>query len=130
MVGLRVSPIVTGAGGGELEALHGEGEIVVFGVIDQEPVVDILLDAFCLVAFWDKWALLVNCGALFNPDSLAQSLVMSFDIIDNDSPLSVSVDGSQRNIVSHIGRAKEGFISQLLETVHRVVCVSNDIFVK
>ena len=33
------------AGGGQLEGLHLEGVVVVLGVVDQEPVVSVLLDA-------------------------------------------------------------------------------------
>ena len=32
------SAVVAGTGTGQLKGLHGEGEVVVIGVIDQEPV--------------------------------------------------------------------------------------------
>ena len=35
-----VGAVVAGAGGGELEALDGEGEVLVIGIVDEEAVVD------------------------------------------------------------------------------------------
>ena len=48
--GLDVGAVVAGTGGGQLEGLDGEGEVLVIGVVDEEPVVDVLLEALGLVA--------------------------------------------------------------------------------
>ena len=53
---LGVGSVVAGAGGGKLEGLNGEGEVLVIGVVDEEPVVDRLLDALGQVALWDEGA--------------------------------------------------------------------------
>ena len=37
MFGLDIGAIVAGAGGGQEEGLDGEGEVLVIGVIHQEP---------------------------------------------------------------------------------------------
>ena len=37
---LGVGAVVAGAGGGQLEGLDGEGEVLVIGIVDQEPVVN------------------------------------------------------------------------------------------
>ena len=37
---LGVGAVVAGAGGGQLEGLDGEGEVLVIGIVDQEPVIN------------------------------------------------------------------------------------------
>ena len=39
---LGVGAVVAGAGGGQLEGLDGEGEVLVIGIVDQEPVINIV----------------------------------------------------------------------------------------
>ena len=37
LVRLNVGAIVTGAGGGQLESLDGEGEVLLIGIVHKEP---------------------------------------------------------------------------------------------
>ena len=37
LVSISEGAIVTGTGGGELECLDGEGEIMIIGIIDEKP---------------------------------------------------------------------------------------------
>ena len=40
MWGLDVGSVEAGAGGGQLEAVDGEGKVLVIWIVDQEAVVD------------------------------------------------------------------------------------------
>jgi len=55
-MGLNVGAVVAGATCRQLERLNGEGEILVIGVVDQEPVVERFLDAAGIVAGGNKRA--------------------------------------------------------------------------
>jgi hypothetical protein len=92
---LSIGSIVASAGRRELEGLDGEGEILVIGVEGEEPVVDALLQTLGLVAFSNQGAGLSSCGAFLNSGSLGQGLIVGLDSVDNNSPLSVSVDSTE-----------------------------------
>ena len=129
ITGFRVSVVEASARSGELEALHGEWEIVVLWVVDEELVVGVLLDALGLVAVGDEWAGLVDGGALFNAGCLGECLILGLDIVDNDSPLAICVDGSQWDIITDFRGTEIDLVVEFLQVLHRVVCVSNHIFV-
>ena len=65
---LGVGAVVAGAGGGQLEGLDGEGEVLVIGVEGEEPVVDTLLQALGLVAGGHQGTGLSSGVALLNPN--------------------------------------------------------------
>ena len=90
--GLDVGAVVAGTGGGKLEGLDGEGEVLVIGVVDEEPVVDVLLEALGLVTGWHKGASLSSSGALFDPCGLGESLIVGLHSVHHHSPLAVGVD--------------------------------------
>ena len=91
---LNIVTIVAGAGRWQLEGLDSEWEVLVIGVVDQEPVVDVLLQTLGLVAWRDERARLSGSGALLNTGSLGQGLVVGLHSVDDDSPFPGGVDGS------------------------------------
>ena len=122
----------TGAGSRQLEVLDSEWEVVVSWVEDQSAVVDALLDAFRLVAHGDQRA---SCTggvgvALFNASVLVEFVVVRLDFVDDDSPLALNVDGAQRLDVGCRAWAQVSFLYQLLQTIDRVGCVSDNVLVE
>ena len=101
-----VGAVVAGAGRGELEALDGEGEVLVIGVVDEEAVVDGLLQALGLVALGHEGAGGAGGGAVLDAGGLAQGLVVRLDVVDDDPPLAVHVDGAPRLDVLGLGGAE------------------------
>jgi len=93
--GFNIVPIVTSTGRWKLEGFNAEWEVLIIGVIDKEPVVDGFLETLCFIASWHKWTGFSGSCALLNASSLGQSLIMSFNTIDNDSPLSISVNSTE-----------------------------------
>ena len=126
---LGVGPVVAGAGGGKLEGLDGEGEVLVIGVIHQEPVVDVLLETLGLVTRGHQRAAVSGGGALLNPGGLAQGLVVGLDSIDDDSPLAVGVDGALGLDVGGDGGTEVGLLDNLLQPVHAVLSVGEHVLV-
>jgi len=51
---ISIGSVVTSTGGRKLEGLDGEGEVLVIGIIDKEPVVDVFLKTLGLIACWNK----------------------------------------------------------------------------
>jgi len=99
---LNIGSVVAGAGGWQLECFNSEGEILIIGIIDKEPVVDGLLKTLCLVTCGHKGARLSSSGALLNTSSLGQGLIVSLHSVHNNSPLAIGVDGTKRlNVSSH-----------------------------
>jgi len=130
LVRLNVGAIVTGAGGGQLESLDGEGEVLLIGIVHKEPVVDVLLEALGLVAGGHQGAGLPGGAALLNPGGLGESLVVCLDLVHDDPPLAGGVDGTKRLDVSGDGGAEVGLLDQLLQAVNRVVGVGQHILVE
>ena len=126
---LGVGPVVAGAGRGQLEGLDGEWEVVIIGVVDEEPVVDGLLEALGLVALWDQGAGGAGGGALLDPCGLGQGLVVGLDLVDHDPPLAVDVDGPLGLDVGGLGGAEVGLLHDLLQAGHAVVSVGQDVLV-
>ena len=126
---LNIGSIVASTCTGKLEGLDGEGEVLVIGVVDKEPVIDVLLEALGLIASWDKGASLTLGGTLLNPGSLGESLVVGFDSINHYSPLSISVDSSERLDVGSFGGTEVSLLHNLLQPGHRVLCVGQNILV-
>ena len=71
MVWVFVGAVVAGARRGELEAVHGEGEVVVVRVVDEEAVVRILLQALSLVALGHERARVAGVRTLLDARRLA-----------------------------------------------------------
>ena len=126
---LDIVPIVAGASRWQLEGLDGEWEVLVIGIVDQEPVVDVLLEALGLVAGRDEGAGLSSSGALLNAGGLGESLVVSLHSVDDNPPLSVSVDGSPGLDVGGDGGAEVGLLHDLLQSLHAVLSVGEHILV-
>ena len=126
---LGVGSVVAGAGGGKLEGLNGEGEVLVIGVIDQEPVVDVLLETLGLITRGHQGAAVSGGGALLNPGGLTQGLVVGLDSVDDDPPLAVGVDGAQGLDVGGDGGAEVSLLDNLLQPVHAVLGVGEHVLV-
>ena len=90
--GFHIGSVVAGARGRQLESLNGEGEVLVIGIVDEEPVVDALLETLGLVAGGDKRASLTSSGAFLNPGGLGECLVVGLHAVHDHSPLAVGVD--------------------------------------
>ena len=71
--GVFVGTVEAGAGRGELEAVHGEWEVVVVRVVDEEAVVRVLLQALRVVALGDERARVAGVGALLDARRLAEA---------------------------------------------------------
>jgi len=102
----------TGTTGWELESLHSEGEILIICIIDYEAVVDGLLQALGLIACWHQGAGLARCQALLDAGGLGQSFIVSLNVVDDDSPFALSVDGTKRPDVSCVRWAEVGLLLQ------------------
>jgi len=126
---LGVGTVVAGASRGKLEGLDGEWEVVIIGVVDEEPVVDGLLQTLGLVAFRHKWAAGSSSGALLNAGGLGQGLVMGLDLVHNDPPLAVDVDSPLGLDVGGLRGAQVGLLDDLLQAGDRVVGVGEHILV-
>ena len=126
---LDIVPIVAGASRWQLEGLDGEWEVLVIGIVDQEPVVDVLLEALGLVAGRDEGAGLSSSGALLNAGGLGESLVVSLHSVDDNPPLSVSVDGSPGLDVGGDGGAEGSLLDDLLQSLHAVLGIGQHVLV-
>jgi len=126
---LGVGSVVAGAGGWELEAVDGEWEVLIIWIVDQEPVVDVLLDALGLVAFGHQWASRSGGGALLDASGLGQGLVVGLDVVDDDPPLAVDVDGAQGLDIGSLRGAQVSLLHNVLQASHGVVGVGQDVLV-
>lgn len=125
-----VGAVVAGAGGGELEALDGEGEVLVIGVVDEEAVVDGLLQALGLVALGHERAGGAGGLAVLDAGGLAEGLVVGLDVVDHDPPLAVHVDGAPRLDVLDVGGAEVRLLGDVPQAVHRVLRVGQHVLVQ
>jgi hypothetical protein len=125
-----VGAVVAGAGRGELEALNGEGKVLVIGVIDQEAVVDGLLEALGLIAFRDERARSTGSCAVLDGSSLAEGLIVGLDVVHDNSPLAKNIDCATRLDVLDVGWAEVGLLNNVFQAVNGVLSVGEDIFVQ
>ena len=117
---------------GQLEAFNGEGEVVVGRIEDESTLVDVLLDAFRLVAGGHQ-----RTGgsdgvdvALLDADVLVKFVAVRLDLVDNDPPLALNVDSPQWLDVGRATGAQVGLFHQLLQTIDRVVRVGHHVLVQ
>jgi len=127
---LDIVVVPAGTGGGKLEGLDGEWEVLIIGVVDEEAVVDGLLQTLGLVALWHQGAWGSLSGALFDASRLGQGFIVSLDLVHNDPPFAVDVDGSLGLDVGGLRGAQVGLIIQLLQPVNRVDSVCHNILVQ
>jgi hypothetical protein len=130
LVGLCVSSVVTSTGGGELESLDGEGEVLVIWVVHQEPVIDGLLDTLSLVAGRHQRTGLPSSATLLNTGRLSECLVVSLHPIHYDPPLAGSVEGTKGHQVTCGARTQVSLLGQLYQAVNTVFSVSKNILVE
>jgi len=126
---LNIVPIVAGAGRWQLERLDGEWEVLVIGVVDQEPVVDVLLETLGLVTWGNEWAGLPSSGALLNTGGLGESLVVGLHSVDDNPPFTVGVDGSLGLDVGGDGGTQISLFNDLLQSLHAVLSVDQNVLV-
>jgi len=86
----------TGTAGWELEGFHSEGEVLIIGIVDYKAVVDGLLQALGSITHRHQRACISRSQTFLNASGLCQSLalIVSFDVVDDDSPFALSVDSS------------------------------------
>ena len=92
-------------------------------------MVDGLLHALGLVAFWNEWAFKSGVGAGFNSGGLGEGLIVGLDMVDNDSPVPVDVDCTEGLDVGGVGGAEVGLLDDFIQTVNAVVGVGQDVLV-
>jgi len=109
----------TGAAGWELECFHCEGEVLIIGIIHQESVVDVLLQAFGFIALRHKRASITRSQTLLNTGGLGESLVVSFNVVDDNSPFTLSVDSTKRLDIGSLRGAEEGLFLQSIRPLYR-----------
>lgn len=92
---------------GQLKVLNGEREVVIVGIVDEETVVDIFLEAFGFVASRDEGAGFTGSAsvALFDTGVLIELVAVRFDFVDNHAPLTIDVDGAKRLDIGGCARA-------------------------
>ena len=93
-MGRNVVAIVAGTGRGKLEDVNSKGQGLIIGIVDQKAVVDELLQALGCVTLGHKRTSIARCGTFLNTGSLGQSFVV-VDMVDDDSPFSMDIEGSQ-----------------------------------
>jgi len=109
----------TGTASWELECLHSEGEVLIIRIMYQEAVVDVLLQTLGLIALRYKWASITRSQTFFNTGGLGESFVVSFNIIHNDSPFTLSVDGTKRSDVGSFRWTEIGLFLQSIGPLNR-----------
>ena len=70
-----------------------------------------------------------SCGTFFNTGGLSQSFVMSLNVVNNNSPFSVGIDGSQWLDVGGFRWAQVCFLNNFLQSIDRVIGVGQNVFV-
>jgi len=126
---LDVVTIVAGAGRWQLEGLDSEGEVLVISVVDQEPVVDVLLETLGLIAGRDEGTGLSGGGALLNTGSLGQGLVVGLHSVDDDPPFPGGVDGPPGLDVGGDGGTEISLLDNIQQSLHAVLSVGQDVLV-
>ena len=92
---------------------------------------DILLYAFGGVARRNQWANgSYNNVTFFNSSRLGVFDAVRFHSVDNGPPLAFDVDGSKRTDVIGGAQAKVKFVVQFIESVDRIVCICQLIFIE
>lgn len=129
MRGFSIRPIVTGTSRGQLKALNSEGQVLIIRIVDQKAVIDGLLQALGFITLRNEGTSGAGSGAFFNTSGLGQSFVVSLDVIDNNSPFAVDVDGSQRLDIASFAGAQVGFLDNFLQSVDRVIGIGQHILV-
>jgi len=122
--------IVASTRSGQFKSFDGEGEVVIIRIIHQKSMIDVLLEALCVVACRDQRTGLTSSCALLHPSCLGQCLVVSLDAIHDDPPLAGSVDGPQGGDVPCHAGAEVRLLAELHQPVHTVVGVGQDVLVK
>ena len=102
---------------------------MIIGIVDQKAVADGLLQALGFVALRNKRTSLSSSGTFFNTGSLGQSFVVGFDIVNNEPPFSVNVNGGNWLNISGFRWAQVGFFNNFLQSVDRVIGIGQNILV-
>ena len=106
------SPNCTSARARQLEFFDRERKYVIFGIVNQKAVEDVLLDAFGIVAGWNQWAESANNHVtFFNSSGLGVFDAVRLDSIDDGPPFAFDVNGPKRTNVIGGARTKVKFIA-------------------
>jgi len=109
----------TGAAGWELESFHCEGEVLIIGIIYQESVVDGLLQAFGFITLRNKRASITRSQTFLNTGGLGESFVVSFDIVNDNSPFALSVDSAKRLDIDGLRGTEIGLFLKSIRSLNR-----------
>lgn len=116
---------------GQLKFLDGERESVVVGVVDQEAMENVLLDALGLVAGRDQGTGGAHDHVAFlNSGRLRVLDAVGLDVVDDGTPLAVNVDGTKGTHVIGGTRAQVNLVVQLVQSVDRVFRVRQFVLVE
>jgi len=107
----------------ELEGFDGEWEVLIIWVIDEEAVYYRLLKTSGFVTWGDDGATFSSCSAVFYSGGLCEVIIVHLDVVNNYSPLVAGVNSSEWSDVSCFRWAEIGFLLQVTQSVHTVVCV-------
>jgi len=113
----------TGAAGWKLESFHCEGEVLIIGIVYQESVVDGLLQAFGFITLRNKRAGITRSQTFLNTGGLGESFVVSFDIINDNSPFALSVDSAKRLDVDGLRGTEIGLFLKSIRSLYRELSV-------
>jgi len=102
---------------------------MIIRIIDQKSVVDRFLQALGFIALWDKRTGLSSSGTFLNTGGLGQSFVMGFDVVDDEPPFSINVNGGNGLNISGFRWAQVGFFNNFLQSVDRVIGIGQNILV-
>ena len=120
----------TTARSGQLKVLNDERKVAIVGVKDEETMEDVLLDALGVVTRWNQWTFFTDSIALFDSHVLIKLVAVGLDMVYNNAPFSLSVDGSHRlDVVDRTG-AQVSLFDQFVKGIDRVGSVNSDILIE
>ena len=102
---------------------------MIIRIVDQKSVVDRFLQALGFVTLRDKRTSLSSGGTFFDTGGLGQSFVMGFDVVNDEPPFSVNVNGGNWLNISGFRWAQVGFFNNFLQSVNRVIGIGQNILV-
>jgi len=109
----------TGTAGWELESLYCEGEVLIIGIVYQESVIDVLLQACGFIALGYKGTGIARGQTFLNTGGLGKSLIVSFNVVDDNSPFALSVDSTKWLDVDSLRGTEIGLFLQSIGPLYR-----------
>ena len=117
----------TTARSGQIKVLNDKWKVAIIGIEDKETMKDIFLNALGVVTRWNQWAFFTGSVALFNTGVLIKLVAVRLDMVDNNSPFTLGIDGSHRLDVVDRARTQVSLFDQLVKGIDRVCRVDGNI---